>query len=158
MTTTLNILLLEDEQQAKEKIIDLIREQAPLARVEWKRSIKEGQAFLSQDPPLDLIFSDIELLDGNVIQLYQEIQPKCPIIFCTAYNDYYLQAFRTNGIAYLLKPYPSRNFNPFGQNISNYLGSNYQKICWSNLKSCCTYLPSSIRINIPCVNQMVSLF
>ncbi|MEO0470549.1 MAG: LytTR family DNA-binding domain-containing protein, partial [Bacteroidota bacterium] len=38
------------------------------------------------------------------------IQPVCPIIFCTAYDQFYQEAFQTNGIAYLLKPYDEDAF------------------------------------------------
>ena len=106
----MRIYILEDEQRAGEKLIDLIREQVPQAQLEWGRSISEGMAYLSGAPQLDVIFSDIELLDGNVFQLYEQITPKCPIIFCTAYNTYYTDAFQTNGIAYLLKPYSKTDF------------------------------------------------
>ena len=106
----MRIYVLEDEQRAGEKLLDLIQKFIPDAQVEWGRSIKDGLTFLRTEPPIDLIFSDIELLDGNVFQLYQEITPACPIIFCTAYNTYYTHAFQTNGIAYLLKPYGEEDF------------------------------------------------
>lgn len=110
MAEQLNILVLEDEQGAGEKLIDMIRSFAPTAKLEWKRSILEGRIFIQEHPELDLIYSDIELLDGNVFSLFEEIHPNCPLIFCTAYNQYFLDAFRTNGIAYLLKPYSREQF------------------------------------------------
>lgn len=33
-----------------------------------------------------------------------EIAPTSPVIFTTAYNEYALEAFKSNGIAYLQKP------------------------------------------------------
>lgn len=101
---SLKILVLEDEQRAGEKLLDLIAEMAPGARTDWKRSVAEGIAYLQAHQP-DLIFSDIELLDGNSFEVYDKVNPNCPIIFCTAYDKFYVEAFSTNGIAYLLKPY-----------------------------------------------------
>ena len=100
----LQILVLEDEQRAGEKLIDLLEEIAPQAKTDWKRSVAEGIAYLKTHTP-DLIFSDIELLDGNAFEVYETVKPQCPIIFCTAYDKFYVEAFATNGIAYLLKPY-----------------------------------------------------
>ena len=59
----------------------------------------------------DLVFSDIELLDGNAFLLYAQVYVTCPIIFITAYDQFLLQAFQANGIAYLLKPYDAAQFN-----------------------------------------------
>ena len=107
---TYNILILEDEQRAGEKLIDSIKSIEKYVKIEWKRSIADAIGFLSDEPRLDIIFSDIELLDGNAFKVYEVVQPKCPIIFCTAYNTFYLDAFKTNGIAYLLKPYTQESF------------------------------------------------
>ena len=52
----------------------------------------------------DLIFSDIQLSDGLSFEIYKQIEVKCPIIFTTAYDEYMFEAFKTNGIDYLLKP------------------------------------------------------
>ncbi|GAB5551393.1 MAG: LytTR family DNA-binding domain-containing protein [Saprospiraceae bacterium] len=109
MTNKLHILVLEDEQSAGEKLIQMIRRQAPDATIDWLRTVQAGIDFLKSKQP-DLLFSDIELLDGNAFQIYQSITPACPIIFCTAFDVFYVEAFQTNGIAYLLKPYSKEEF------------------------------------------------
>lgn len=105
-----HILVLEDEQRAGEKLIDLIRAFQPHVKLEWCRSVVEGTAYIKENSTIDLIFSDIELLDGNAFGIFDAVTPKCPIIFCTAYDRFYVQAFQTNGIAYLLKPYSKHQF------------------------------------------------
>lgn len=105
MSAPIHILVLEDEQRAGEKLMKFIQEIVPFPLITWKRSVAEGIAYLHTQPTLDLIFSDIELLDGNAFQIFEAVSPPCPIIFCTAYNQFYIEAFQTNGIAYLLKPY-----------------------------------------------------
>ncbi len=47
---------------------------------------------------------DIQLSDGVSFDLFKTINPDCPIIFTTAYNEYAIRAFRVNSIDYLLKP------------------------------------------------------
>lgn len=106
----MNILILEDEQPAGEKLIDNIKAKVINPNIIWKRSIIEAIDFLNRKPQLDIIFSDIELLDGNVFGVFETILPKCPIIFCTAYDTFYIDAFKTNGISYLLKPYSQESF------------------------------------------------
>ncbi|MEO9482932.1 MAG: LytTR family DNA-binding domain-containing protein [Ekhidna sp.] len=105
----MKILILEDEQPAGEKLMHLVRSVAAEAEIDWKRSIVDGVVYLKEQK-VDLIFSDIELLDGNVFKLFDLIRPKCPIIFCTSYDTFYVDAFQTNGIAYLLKPYSDEDF------------------------------------------------
>lgn len=53
----------------------------------------------------DLIFMDIRLADGISFEIFRETEIPKPVIFVTAYNDYALQAFKNNGIDYVLKPF-----------------------------------------------------
>jgi len=109
LKATPKILILEDEQRAGEKLQDLIKNVSPDATIYWERSISDGISFLTKQNP-DLIFSDIQLLDGSVFEVFNSLTPKCPVIFCTAFDRFYVDAFKTNGIAYLLKPYTKEQF------------------------------------------------
>jgi len=107
----MKILILEDEFPAYEKLHALITKHIPAAQLlGWGRSIEEGKRLLETAEEPDLIFSDIELLDGPSFSLFEALKIECPIIFTTAYDQYLFQAFQTNGIAYLLKPYSEENF------------------------------------------------
>jgi DNA-binding LytR/AlgR family response regulator len=57
------------------------------------------------DSDYDLIFSDIRLSDGLSFEIFKQINIRKPVIFVTAYNDYAIEAFRNNGIDYVLKPF-----------------------------------------------------
>ena len=107
----MKIIIFEDEQPSGEKLIKHIKKNVANPSIQWLRSIKEGIQLFSIAPQVDLIFSDIELLDGNIFELYNKFTPPCPIIFCTAYDNYLIHAFETNGIAYLLKPYDQKDFD-----------------------------------------------
>lgn len=52
----------------------------------------------------DVIFMDIQLSDGVSFEIFNEYELTCPVIFTTAYDEYAIQAFKVNGIDYLLKP------------------------------------------------------
>ncbi len=107
----MKILILEDEIPAYQKLLSFINYEIPNHQLlGWARSVAEAQLLLKDGEKPDLILSDIELLDGNSFEVFENASIKCPIIFCTAFDQYVLKAFQTNGIAYLLKPYTLENF------------------------------------------------
>ena len=67
-------------------------------------SVRKGHEWLTQHPLPDLILADIQLTDGLSFELLRALPRPVPIVFCTAYDEYALQAFRHNGYDYLLKP------------------------------------------------------
>jgi len=102
----MKILLLEDEKLAAQKVLNLLYDYfGQDLDVKWVQSVKKGLEYLQTNEAPDLILSDIELLDGKVFKLYEQFEVQSPIIFTTAYDQYLLEAFQTNGIAYLLKPF-----------------------------------------------------
>ncbi|WP_298492759.1 LytTR family DNA-binding domain-containing protein [uncultured Algibacter sp.] len=106
----MNILILEDEIPAYQKLVSFVNDyfQDNIPH-HWARSIAEGKAFLQKNT-YDFILSDIQLLDGMSFDLYNDISINIPIIFCSAHDEYLFQAFNTNGIAYILKPYTQTDF------------------------------------------------
>jgi two-component system LytT family response regulator len=101
----LRILLLEDEYPAAERLQRLLALAAPTAQVLAVLDTVAGAlAWLDSHPAPDLILSDIQLADGLSLDVFAQTLVRCPVIFTTAYDQYALQAFRANGIAYLLKP------------------------------------------------------
>lgn len=107
----MKILILEDEIPAYQKLLSFVKKEIPNHQLlGWARSVAEANLLLKDGPSPELIISDIELLDGNSFQVFEKNEVNCPIIFCTAFDQYVLKAFQTNGIAYLLKPYTLENF------------------------------------------------
>jgi two-component system response regulator LytT len=102
----MRILIIEDEPhtaQTLSEIIVQIRPDSVITQV--LESIEQSVNYLVDENNLpDLIFADIQLADGLSFEIFSQIELKCPIIFCTAYDQYTLQAFKTNGIEYILKP------------------------------------------------------
>jgi DNA-binding LytR/AlgR family response regulator len=47
---------------------------------------------------------DIHLADGSCFEIFKYEHIEIPIIFTTAYDEYALQAFKTNALDYLMKP------------------------------------------------------
>jgi two-component system LytT family response regulator len=101
----LTILILEDEYPAAERLQRLLAQAAPGAQVLAVLDTVAGAlAWLDANPAPDLILSDIQLADGLSLDVFAQTLVRSPVIFTTAYDQYALQAFRANGIDYLLKP------------------------------------------------------
>jgi two-component system LytT family response regulator len=101
----LRILILEDEYPAAERLQRLLTQAAPGAQVLAVLDTVAGAlAWLDGNPAPDLILSDIQLADGLSLDVFTQTVVRSPVIFTTAYDQYALQAFRANGIDYLLKP------------------------------------------------------
>lgn len=104
------ILIIEDEIPARKKLRRFIEElNKPVDLMAELDTVQAAITFLKNHQP-DLIFSDIELLDGNAFEIYTEAPVACPVIFTTAYDHFLMDAFDTNGIAYLLKPFSRERF------------------------------------------------
>jgi len=99
-----NILVIEDEPSAAERLISLIKQQMPVTVLAQPDTIKSSVAWLKSNPAPDLIFMDIQLADGLSFQIFEQVTVNAPVIFTTAYNEYALKAFKVNSIEYLLKP------------------------------------------------------
>ena len=106
----IKILIIEDEIPARKKLKRFLEELDSTTKVVAEiDNIVLAIAFL-KSTSVDLIFSDIELLDGTAFEIYKEVSISCPIIFTTAYDQFWMNAFETNGIAYLLKPFSKERF------------------------------------------------
>lgn len=101
----MNVLIIEDEAMAADRLETLLRQAMPEANVLDKLdSVKEtAKWFVKNDPP-DLIFMDIQLADGLSFEIFEIVNIEAPIIFTTAYDQYALEAFKVSSIDYLLKP------------------------------------------------------
>ncbi len=67
-------------------------------------SLRTARRWFAEHAEPDLILMDIQLGDGVSFELFSSFRLQCPVIFTTAYDEYAIRAFRTNGVDYLLKP------------------------------------------------------
>ncbi|MEI6060774.1 MAG: LytTR family DNA-binding domain-containing protein [Bacteroidota bacterium] len=101
----MNVVILEDESRAASHLERLILKVAPEMKVVAKfESVRDAVPYLKTNTEVALIFSDVQLADGLSFEIFGQVNVKCPIIFTTAYDHYAIEAFKTNGIDYLLKP------------------------------------------------------
>ena len=101
----MNVIILEDEWTASEKLTDLLHRLDPsISVLAVLESVKEAANWLDHHPAPDLAFVDIQLSDDNSFSLFQTREINFPVVFTTAYDDYVLEAFEHNSLDYLLKP------------------------------------------------------
>ncbi len=102
----MKILIIEDEKYTAKDLSHTIRVIDPDVEIlPFVHSVEDGIDYLQQNPDLDLIFSDVELGDGLSFEIFDKVAINCPIVFCTAYQQYTLQALQNFGIDYILKPF-----------------------------------------------------
>ena len=109
----MKIIIIEDEERSASDLVDTIYQIEPDAQIlAVLQSVKAAVEYFSKSADVsDLIFCDIQLGDGLSFEIFSKIDIKSPVIFCTAFDEYALQAFRTNSIDYILKPFSKKSIS-----------------------------------------------
>lgn len=102
----MNVLIVEDELHTASLLQEIIEQSDEFIVSEKLESVIETVEYLSKNQnELDLLFFDIQLADGQSFEIFKHIDVVVPVVFCTAYDEYTLQAIKNNGIDYILKPF-----------------------------------------------------
>lgn len=102
----MNIIIIEDELKTAKSLENIILNLRPEARITGQyQSVERSVEALTSSPQPDLIFMDIQLADGLSFEIFKSVKVTCPVIFCTAFDEYSLEAFKRNGVDYVLKPF-----------------------------------------------------
>ncbi len=101
----MNILIVEDEMLAAERLRLLLKQYDPSIKVlACLESIKETVNWIKTKPHPDLLLMDIQLSDGHSFEIFKQVTINKPVIFTTAFDHYAIDAFRYFCIDYILKP------------------------------------------------------
>jgi DNA-binding LytR/AlgR family response regulator len=101
----MNILIIENEKPAADKLIRLLMKiDKTITVLGVVETVEESINRLQEQPVPDLILMDIQLDDGLCFEIFETINVEIPVIFTTAYDEFTLKAFKVNSIDYLLKP------------------------------------------------------
>lgn len=101
----MNIVIIEDELPAYNRLHKLIGETIPNANIMAHHdSVTSAATWFAQNRMPDVVFMDIHLADGSAFDLLKLVKLDCPIVFTTAYDQYAMEAFKAASIDYLLKP------------------------------------------------------
>lgn len=116
-------IIIEDEPLAAVELERVLAEVAPDVKVvERLESVRESVEWLRENR-VDLVFSDIHLGDGQSFEIFRQVEVKAPVIYITAYDEYALEAFRSQGIGYVLKPFDREDVREVVEKVKSWLRS-----------------------------------
>lgn len=128
----MHVLIIEDEKPAAEKLRKALLACDPSIQVlNILGSIQQATAWLEEHPAPAMIFMDIELSDGLSFRIFEKTTIPCPVIFTTAYDEYWQEAFEHNSIDYLLKPIKQVKLEAAlkkYEKLKQYFAANYQSL------------------------------
>jgi two-component system response regulator LytT len=101
----MNVLIIEDEIKTARELRSLVTAlRNDIIVLDILPTVKGSIQWFASHPAPDLVFTDIQLADGLAFDIFKNTPINTPVIFCTAFDEYAIRAFETNGIDYLLKP------------------------------------------------------
>ena len=107
----LHIVIADDESLARQRLTRLIDELDNCELIGEASNGREALAMIDQLDP-DLVLLDVRMpgLDGlDVARQLSELPEPPAIIFCTAYDEYAIEAFSTLALGYIVKPVQAEN-------------------------------------------------
>lgn len=108
----MNIIIIEDELKTAKSLENMIIGLRPDARITGPyQSVESAVEALTNGAQPDLIFMDIQLSDGLSFEIFKSVKIQCPVVFCTAFDEYSLEAFKRNGVDYVLKPFSKESIS-----------------------------------------------
>jgi two-component system response regulator AlgR len=100
------ILVVDDESLARERLLRLLQKLQPSASC-WQAANGEQALALIREHNPDLLLLDVRMPGMSGIELAERLDEQAQppaVIFCTAYDQYALEALQHQAVAYLLKP------------------------------------------------------
>ncbi|WP_261512491.1 LytR/AlgR family response regulator transcription factor [Chryseobacterium paludis] len=111
MKTKVQVCIIDDEQDGRDYISLLLKNEFPDIQISFQASsVEEAYINLIKNAP-DILFLDIQLKDGTAFDLlskFREINSQ--IIFITAFEHFAIQAIKNGATDYLLKPIKKMDF------------------------------------------------
>jgi DNA-binding LytR/AlgR family response regulator len=140
----MNILIIEDEQLAAQRLEKMLKELLPEATIlDTLDSVETAVNYLIDNTLVELIFMDIQLADGVSFEIFEHTNIACPVIFTTAFDEFAIKALRLGAVDYLLKPIKKDELETALQRVST--------------RQISTILPDAIRDNYPTQRFMVKI-
>lgn len=128
----MKVVIIEDEFLVADELESIIVSDKNIQVIKKLSNISEALEYFNYQAEIDLIFSDIQLSDGLSFEIFKRLELNVPIIFCTAFDHYALEAFKSNGVDYILKPFDKetilKSLDKFTQLTKNEPSQENQKI------------------------------
>jgi two-component system LytT family response regulator len=116
------VLVVDDEAPARQRLIDLLRTDLKVGTI---LEAKDGLAAVDaiEERSADLVFLDVQMPELDGLGVMSVVGPAAmPLtVFVTAYDRHAVQAFETNALDYLLKPFSDERFHATMARVHNRL-------------------------------------
>lgn len=102
----MDILIVDDEALARQRLLRMVEKIEGFSVVAEADNAEDALVAITQHDP-DIVLLDIRMPGRDGLSLAQdiaELEDAPAVIFCTAFDQYALDAFGTNAVGYLLKP------------------------------------------------------
>jgi two-component system, LytTR family, response regulator LytT len=129
----MTVIIIEDEQRTAKELRQMLENlDGEINVLALLPSVASAVKWFHENPAPDLIFSDIQLGDGLSFEIFKEVKPIAPVIFCTAFDQYAVDAFESNSIDYLLKPLEEsaleRSLKKYARLREHFSSNNLEKV------------------------------
>lgn len=129
----MKVFLIEDEPAAMERLKQMIEAEGLAEIMGEADSVESALLWLNNHAMPDAIFTDVQLADGTCFDLFAKYEPKCPVVFITAFNHFAIEAFKVNAQDYLLKPLKKDELKRALQKLNNTLAPLLAKLDYTKL-------------------------
>ncbi len=103
----MNIVLIDDEADARFTLRSLLLQQEPLAQIREAAGVEEGLKLIRSTNP-EIVFLDVMMKDGTGFDLLKQLPAiDFKLVIVSGRDDFALRAFRFSAIDYLVKPVDS---------------------------------------------------
>jgi len=96
-------LIIDDERLARKELTKMLEEYSDIEIIGEAADAEDGKEKIEELKP-ELIFLDIQMPGKTGFDLLAELEHVPKVIFCTAYDEYAIQAFEVNALDYIQKP------------------------------------------------------
>lgn len=102
----MDVIVVDDEPLARERLVRMVEKLAGYQVVAQAENVERAMAAIAEQDP-DVILLDVRMPEEDGLSAARRItsmDDPPAVIFCTAYDDYAVDAFATAAVGYLLKP------------------------------------------------------
>jgi two-component system LytT family response regulator len=149
---TYKTIIVDDEPLARLRLQKLISDYPETFEIVGEaENGEEAVEKINKQKP-ELIFLDIQMPELNGFEVLKQLNYFPKVIFCTAFDEFALQAFDSNCIDYLVKPLTKERFAKSAEKLNQFNGNSgeinlnklIQQFAQGNKKSEATTLPVKV--------------